>query len=104
MVKNRNIVGQTPFLKEMFFKSHMGKVGCPKGECVDYRSNGGVIKHGRMQVVYNASKSRGYVDVDRYAPHGQGIRGFLGHVFSEGFVNAGSAFKNVRGLRYQGFH
>jgi len=88
---------------EMFFSSHVEQADCRNGGCVDYRSNGGVISHGRMQVVYNSSQFKGYIDVDRYAPHGQGIRGFLGHVFLEGFANAGSNFKNVRNLRYVGF-
>lgn len=88
---------------KLFFSSHSEQADCKNGGCIDYRSNGGTISHGRMQVVYNPSSFKGYVDVDRYAPHGQGIRGFLGHIFLEGFANAGSNFKNVRNLRYVGF-
>lgn len=43
------------------------------------------------------------MDVDRFAPHGGGIGGFLGHAFGEVLANYGSGPQNIRGLRYEGF-
>lgn len=41
---------------KFYFDSHIDQADCNNGDCVDYRSNDGVIQSGRMQVVYNSSK------------------------------------------------
>ena len=86
------------------FAFHYNQAECSNGGCRDYRSKRGVLKGGHLQVVYNPRAGRfgvGYIDVDLYAPHGSGIRGFVGHAF-EVIGGFGSSLPIVPRVRYKG--
>jgi RHS repeat-associated protein len=82
---------------------HYKDAGCASGNCVDYRSLPGVVAGGSVQFVYNSGELRGYVDRDRFNPHGGGARGFLGHAFLEVIPNAISDVPNIPGVGFRGF-